>query len=277
MRYDPPRLVPVGDSALCIEFGDEIRPSINAQVHALAQALRDHSPPGLGEAVSTYRSLLLHYDPLHISLDEVTAFTEEALSRIKTHAGFEPRIVEIPTCYGGEFGPDLEFVARHTGLSVQEVIRLHSSSLYPLYMLGFSPGFAYLGGLHTAIATPRLSTPRTTVPAGSVGIAGEQTGIYPIATPGGWQLIGRTPLCLFAPQRDPPALLRPGDRVRFVPIETERFAALWEQEWEAGEQSPVSLHLSRRQNYNAIRRCEVRRRRGIWILMLITCTCICTA
>jgi len=239
MRYDPPRLLPAGDSALLIEFGDEIDPAINAQVHALARTLSEHPLPGLGEPVPTYRSVLLHYDPLQLSFTEVTALAGEALARMKTRPRPEPRVVEIPVCYGGEFGPDLEFVARHNDLSPEEVIRLHSTTLYPVYMLGFSPGFAYLGGVPKAIATPRLSTPRTEVPAGSVGIAGEQTGIYPIATPGGWQLIGRTPLRLFDPQRDPPALLRPGDRVRFIPIDPDRFAALWEQEWGAEEQPPA--------------------------------------
>ncbi len=239
MRYDPLRLLPVGDSALSIEFGDEIDPAINAQVHALAAALGECPLPGVGEAVPTYRSLLLHYDPLRLSLAEVTAFAEETLSQVKARARPEPRVVEIPVCYGGEFGADLAFVAQHNGQSLDEVIRLHSSMLYPVYMLGFSPGFAYMGGLHKAIATPRLSTPRTRVPVGSVGIAGEQTGIYPIATPGGWQLIGRTPVRLFDPQRDPPALLHPGDRVRFVPITPDRFAALWDQEWQAEEQPPA--------------------------------------
>ncbi len=245
MRYDPPRLLPAGDSALLIEFGDEIDPAINAQVHALALALRARSLlgarslPGTREAVPTYRSLLLHYDPLRLSLDQVIAFAEEALGQLETRARPDPRVLEIPTCYGGEFGPDLEFVARHNGLSVDEVIRIHSSALYPVYMLGFSPGFAYLGGLSKVIATPRLASPRTHVPAGSVGIAGEQTGIYPIATPGGWQLVGRTSLRLFDPQRDPPALFRPGDRARFVPVGPDRFAASWEQEWGAREQAPA--------------------------------------
>lgn len=236
MRYDPPRFLPAGDSALLVEFGDEIDPALNACVHVLAQTLRDRQVPGLGEAVPTYRSLLLHYDPLHLTFAEVSALVGEALVQSQTGAPAKARLVEIPVCYGGEFGPDLAFVARHNGLSPEEVIRLHSSALYPVYMLGFSPGFAYLGGLPKAIATPRLATPRTQVPAGSVGIAGQQTGIYPIATPGGWQLIGRTPLRLFNPHREPPVRLSPGDRVRFVPIEAEQFAALWEQEWAVGEE-----------------------------------------
>ena len=239
MHYNPPRLLPVGDSALLIEFGDEINPDINAQVHTLALALADYAQPGVGEAVPTYRSLLWHYDVLRLSFDEISSLAGQALGRVKSNAPPEPRVVDIPTCYGGELGPDLAFVARHNNLKPKDVMRLHTSTLYPLYMLGFSPGFAYLGGLPGAIATPRLSTPRTQVPAGSVGIASGQTGIYPITSPGGWQLIGRTPLRLFDPQRDPPTLLRPGDRVRFVPIDPARFAALWEQEWGTGDQSPA--------------------------------------
>jgi KipI family sensor histidine kinase inhibitor len=239
MRYNPPRLLPVGDSALLIEFGNEINPAINAQVQALALALDDYALPGLSEAVPAYRSLLWHYDPLLLSFDQVCELAGQALNQAQTSAPLKPRVIEIPTCYGGQFGPDLEFVARHNDLQPEDVIRLHASALYPVYMLGFSPGFAYLGGLPPAIAAPRLPSPRTQVPAGSVGIAGAQTGIYPIATPGGWRLIGRTPLRLFDPQLRPPALLRPGDRVRFTPIDADRFTALWEQAWGAGEQSPA--------------------------------------
>jgi KipI family sensor histidine kinase inhibitor len=230
MRYDPPRLLPAGDSALLIEYGDEVDLAINTQVHALARVLGADRVEGLGEAVPTYRSLLLHYDAAYLSYDEVAVLVRDALSRAETSDLSPPRVVEVPTCYGGHYGPDLEYVAQHSGLSQREVVDLHSSVLYPVFMLGFSPGFAYLGGLAQEIATPRLASPRTRVPAGSVGIAGMQTGIYPIATPGGWQIIGRTPLQLFDPGREAPARLRPGDRVRFVPTDPERYEALWEQE-----------------------------------------------
>jgi inhibitor of KinA len=135
----------------------------------------------------------------------------------------ESRLVEIPVCYGGEFGPDLEDVARHSELRPDEVIRLHSSAEYFAYFLGFMPGFAYLGGLPDSIATPRHATPRTRVAAGSVGIGGNQTGVYPLPSPGGWRLIGRTPAVLFSPERNPPALLEMGDLVKFVPITREEF------------------------------------------------------
>ncbi len=212
------RLLLAGDSALVVEFGDEISLEVNRKVHALASALGKASLLGLGEAVPTYRSLLVHYDPLHLSCDEVKAFVSEVLQDCEEKPLLEPRLVEVPVVYGGESGPDMEFVAEHNGLSVEEVISLHSGATYTVYMLGFAPGFAYLGGMPEAIATPRLETPHTLVPAGSAGIAGEQTGIYPIATPGGWRLIGRTPLKLFDPERDPPTLLKAGDTVRFVPI-----------------------------------------------------------
>ena len=218
MSYDEPRFLMAGDSAWVVEFGDEISQEVNRKVHALASALGKASLPGLGEAVPTYRSLLIHYDPLRLSCDEVKTFVSEVLQKCEEKPSFEPRVVEVPVVYGGEFGPDIEFVAEHNGLSVEEVISLHSGAAYTVYMLGFAPGFAYLGGMPEAIATPRLETPRTLVPAGSVGIAGEQTGIYPIATPGGWRLIGRTPLKLFDPEHDPPTLLKAGDLVRFVPI-----------------------------------------------------------
>jgi KipI family sensor histidine kinase inhibitor len=231
MRYDPPRFLPAGDSALLIEFGDEVDQALNARVHALARALGARPYAGLGEAVPTYRSLLLHYDAVRLAYDQVVLLARDALSRADRADRSLSRVVDVPTCYGADCGPDLEHVALHSGMSQQDVIDLHSSTLYPVYMLGFSPGFPYLGGLAPAIATPRLASPRTRVPAGSVGIAGTQTGIYPIATPGGWQIIGRTPLRLFDPRRDTPALLQPGDRVRFVPIDPRRFEALWQQEW----------------------------------------------
>jgi KipI family sensor histidine kinase inhibitor len=219
-----PRFLLAGDAALVIEFGQAlgtsaIDPAINRRVHALAHALAEHPQPGLGEAVPTYRSLLLHYDPLQLSHAQVVALVSEALQAREKVPPPEPRLIEIPTIYGGEHGPDIAFVAEHSGLTVEDVVRLHAEATYTVYMLGFTPGFPYLGGLPDALATPRLGTPRKRVPAGSVGIAGAQTGIYPLATPGGWRLIGWTPVVLFDPSRTPPALLQPGDRVRFVPIE----------------------------------------------------------
>ncbi|MFL7794867.1 MAG: 5-oxoprolinase subunit PxpB [Anaerolineae bacterium] len=216
-----PRFLLAGDAALVVEFGDAIDLAINRRVHALARALAENPLPGLGEAVPSYRSLLVHYDPLQLAHVEAEAFVTEMLQRCEDAPLPEPRLVEIPTVYGGEHGPDIGFVAERNGLTVAEVVRLHSEASYTVYMLGFTPGFPYLGGLPDALATPRLETPRQRVSAGSVGIAGAQTGVYPLATPGGWRLIGWTPAVLFDPTRTPPALLQPGDLVRFVPIEEE--------------------------------------------------------
>ena len=223
--YAEPRFLLAGDSALVIEFGDEISEEVNCKVHTLADALGKSFLLGLGELVPTYRSLLIHYDPLRLSYGEVKAFVSEVLQECEERPSIELRVVEVPVVYGGEFGPDIEFVAEHNGLTVEEVIRLHSGATYIVYMLGFTPGFTYLGGLPEVLATPRLPTPRELVPAGSVGIAGAQTGVYPIATPGGWRLIGRTSLKLFDLNREPPVPLRPGDRLRFMPISEEEFRA----------------------------------------------------
>lgn len=232
--YREPRFLLAGDAALVVEFGDKITEEINRRVRSLAAALEENSIPGLAEMVPTYRSLLVHYEPLHLSHKDLVDFVRTILKKGEEYPLPEPRVVEIPTLYGGEFGPDLSFVAEHNGLSIDEVIRIHSGTIYPVYMLGFSPGFAYFGGLPEEIATPRLPTPRTLVPAGSVALAGQQTGVYPIATPGGWRIIGRTPLKLFDPQRDPPTLLKAGDRVRFVPISEEEYWARLEREEEKG-------------------------------------------
>lgn len=156
--------------------------------------------PGVVETVPAFASLLIFYDPLVTEYDAVAAAVQKlAQAPDSDTAAEEGRLVEIPVCYGGAFGPDLPFVAEHAGLTETEVIRLHAGRDYPIYMLGFLPGFPYLGGLDERLFTPRLPTPRTAIPAGSVGIGGEQTGVYPIASPGGWQLIGRTPLKLFDP------------------------------------------------------------------------------
>jgi len=221
-----PRYLPVGDAALLVEFGDQIDEAVNRRVHALAQVLAQDTVPGLGEAVPTYRSLLVHYNPLRWDYQGVVSLVREQVQRAKVIPLAEPRLVAIPTVYGGEFGPDLEYVAEHSGLSVQEVVCIHCGAVYRVFMMGFTPGFPYLGSVDKAIATPRLATPRTRVPAGSVGIAGLQTGIYPIESPGGWQIIGRTPLTLFDPHQDPPTLLSAGDQVRFVPISEAEFERL---------------------------------------------------
>ena len=221
---------PVGDSALLAAFEQRIAPEIGAAVAALNARVQAAGLPGAGETVPAFASLMVTYDPLLTDYETLAA----ALQRLAAApddggAAGEGRLVTIPVCYGGAFGPDLPFVAEHAGLTETEVIRLHAGRDYPIYMLGFLPGFPYLGGLDERLFTPRLPTPRTAIPAGSVGIGGEQTGIYPIASPGGWQLIGRTPLKLF----DPAAGARPyaaGDRIRFKPITREAFDAIAKKE-----------------------------------------------
>lgn len=220
MLYDKPLFFPAGDLALVVELGDAISTEINRKVRSLTDALEEGSIPGVFDFLPTYRSVLVYYDPLIVTSGEVQDGIERLLQSAEiTDTGMR-HVVHIPTLYGGEMGPDIAFVAEHNGIDEQEVIRIHSGADYLVYMMGFSPGFAYLGGLDERLATPRLQSPRTEIPAGAVGIAETQTGVYPMASPGGWQLIGRTPLKLFDPTRERPVLLGAGDYVRFVPIES---------------------------------------------------------
>ena len=216
--YDKPLFLPAGDTALVVELGDAISPEINRKVRSLSDALEMGSIPGVFDFLPTYRSVLAYYDPLEITLAELQVGIEELLQNADETGISSRRVVHIPTLYGGEMGADIGFVARHAGIDEREVVRLHSGTDYLVYMMGFNPGFAYLGGLDERLATPRLESPRMEIPAGAVGIAESQTGVYPMVSPGGWQLIGRTPLKLFDPEREPPVLLNAGDYVRFVPI-----------------------------------------------------------
>lgn len=212
-----PRILPVGDAAFTVEFGDEVDVALNRQVHALDAALRARPIPGVVETVPTYRSLLVIYDPQQTRATALHDALASALKSAETRLPPEGRLVEIPVRYGKSWGPDLADVAAHCGLTPADVIRMHSEPVYTVAMLGFAPGFAYLLGLPHALATPRLATPRVRVPAGSVGIAAAQTGVYALETPGGWRIIGRATLTMFDPQRDDPFTLHAGDRVRFVP------------------------------------------------------------
>lgn len=220
MPFDP-CLTPLGEAALLLELGDGIDPALNARAHALAAALLRSDLPGLGEPVPGYASLLIPYDPAQLSYSALSEWLHEKYEAVQPLPTAQARVVEIPVHYGGDDGPDLDFVAAHNGLTPAEVIARHTAPLYPVYFMGFAPGFPYLGGLDPRIAAPRLPSPRTRIPAGSVGIAGSQTGVYPLETPGGWRLIGRTPLPLFDPAHQPPFLLSPGDRVRFVAIKSD--------------------------------------------------------
>jgi inhibitor of KinA len=221
--YDTPRFRLAGDRGLLVEFGDGIDLAVNRTVRAAALALESPLPAGIVEVIPTYRSLLIIYDPMITVPAELEQMLLELVEKIDESRIPEPASVEIPVCYGGKFGPDIEFVAKTHELSVAEVIRIHSEPAYPIYMIGFTPGFPFLGGLPQALHTPRLETPRTHVPEGSVGIANAQTGVYPVASPGGWRLIGRTPLRLFAPERENPFRYAAGDRIRFVPISAEEY------------------------------------------------------
>lgn len=208
---------------LCV-LGSDISETTGARVAALDRAVRGARPSGVTETVPAFASLLVRYDPLRADYDAVSAAIRRLAGTIREGSAATGRTVDIPVCYGGAYGEDLPFVARHAGLTEAEVVRLHSERPYRIYMLGFLPGFPYLGGLSERLFTPRLQTPRTRIPAGSVGIGGQQTGIYPMESPGGWQLIGRTPLRLFAPGRDLPYAA--GDMIRFVPIDEREFAAI---------------------------------------------------
>lgn len=222
------RITPVGDSALRVELGDAIDEATQQRVQAACAALDAAAIPGVAEFVPAYTSVTAHYDPrvaVHAGApaDDVfgwlAARAELALERLPAKPARAGSVVEVPVCYGGEFGPDLARVAAQAKLSPEEVVRRHAAGRYVVHLVGFSPGFPYLGGMDGALATPRLAQPRAQVPAGSVGIAGVQTGVYPLATPGGWNLIGRTPLKLFRPEANPPVLLQAGDRVKFRAID----------------------------------------------------------
>ena len=217
------RLLPAGDRALVAEFGNTIDPEINNRVHALAGRILQESIPGVLELVPTFRSLLIHYDPdviSHTALCEKVRMLEKSSGRT---AETVRRVLHIPCCYGSHFGPDLADMEKLTGISRDEIVSIHSSVDYKVYMLGFLPGFVYLGGLDQRIEAPRLATPRVKIPRGSVGIGGSQTGVYPLDSPGGWRLIGSTPLDFYDPDREEPVLCRAGDYIRFEPVSSSEY------------------------------------------------------
>lgn len=219
-----PTISPVGDRAISIDFGQVIDPTINRHIRQTIERIKALQLEGIIELVPTYCALLVEYDAMLYSYSEICNIIEPTLEEGMTNTTNElVTVVEVPTVYGGEFGPDLRFVASHNHLSEDEVISIHSGTDYLVYMLGFIPGFTYLGGMDSCIATPRLSSPRTLIPAGSVGIAGEQTGTYPSDSPGGWQIIGRTPVTMYDMSKAQAALLKAGDYVRYVPIDESEF------------------------------------------------------
>ncbi|GAA3409244.1 5-oxoprolinase subunit PxpB [Paenibacillus hodogayensis] len=230
-------LAPLGDSAVIVRFGDLIDMAVNRLAISFAALLENEPFPGMIECVPSYAAVAVHYDPVAVlvAIDEadrgetigdiVCNILRRRLLRLQAVSPHKARTVTIPVCYGGEFGPDLAFVASHHDMSEEEAAAVHAAGTYTVYMIGFVPGFPYIGGLPERLATPRRSSPRTVVPAGSVGIGGAQTGIYPLASPGGWQLIGRTPLRLLRPEERSPSLLAAGDAIRFEPINREQYEA----------------------------------------------------
>lgn len=215
-----------GDCALVMEFGNEINPYISSRVRQVVDLLEQAPITGILDWIPTYRSILIKYNPSVISNHQLVNQLASLENRKDSRELSTPFVTKIPVVYGGEFGPDLEYVAEHNNLSVKEIIHIHSERNYLIYMMGFTPGFPYLGGMSERIATPRLKCPREKIAGGSVGIAGSQTGIYPIESPGGWQLIGRTPVKLFDPEKEDPFLLKAGDYLRFVPVTEEEYSQI---------------------------------------------------
>lgn len=232
---------PLGEAGILVNFGSTISPEIHYKVKALADYLEAHPFAGMTEYVISYTSLAVYYNPFVVrknagrhkgdsALEITAAYIRSAAAQVQGERQEAARVVEIPVCYGGEYGPDIEYVAQYNHLSVEEVIAIHTEPEYLVYMIGFCPGFPYLGGMDKRIATPRRDTPRVAIPACSIGIAGEQTGGYPLSTPGGWQIIGRTPMEMFSLKREEdPSLLHAGDIVKFYAVSEEEFAALKEE------------------------------------------------
>jgi inhibitor of KinA len=251
----PARFQPASDQSLLICFGDAITPENSERVWKLLRLLESEPLPHVRNLHPAYASLLVKFDPLKTGHAELESSLRKYLDRLDAVQLPQPRTIEIPVCYGGDFGPDLADLAALRNLTPEQTIEAHASAIYSVCFLGFVPGFAYLAGLPESLATPRLSTPRRVVPAGSVGIAGHQTGVYPCATPGGWRLIGRTPLQMFRSDRPARAIARPGrltdaaarsgqnsmsllavsDRVRFTPVSRDRFV---ERQKDEGREAP---------------------------------------
>lgn len=224
------KFLKAGDSALIIELGNEISPIINYNLKKITDYLDSLNHKAIKDLLPTYRSIIVYYDPMMISFDELKEMVEKNCAADDSQMlSLKKEIIEVPVLYGGEYGPDIENIASHNNLTIEEVINIHTSGEYLVYMLGFTPGFPYLGGMDKRIATPRLTTPRTKIPAGSVGIAGEQTGLYPIESPGGWQLLGRTPLNFFDSAKENPFIVAAGQYIKFKAITEEEYHAIVEQ------------------------------------------------
>ena len=223
-----PRILPTGDRALSVELGNEIDEKINARLMSLIRMLEDEKIKGIEEYVPSFRAVLIHYNPAILSYEKISGIISKALDKPVVEMSHHKRIVKVPVCYDKEFGPDIEDVAEHAGITVPEVIKIHTSTPYLVYMLGFQPGFPYLGGLDERIHTPRLETPRIRLEAGSVGIGGAQTGLYPMESPGGWRIIGVTPVRCYNPDKEKPIPYMAGDHIKFESISKDEFNALRE-------------------------------------------------
>jgi len=223
----PVKFLPCGDTALVVEFGDRIDRGLSDRVLGLDARLRAARLPGVVESVPTFRSLMVHYDPLRTDTEALTAAIRALLAG-ELASGRARRLWRVPVCYEGELAPDLAEVAERTGLTSDRVVALHTEARYHVYMIGFLPGYPYMGDLAPALVLPRRSDPRTRVPPGSVSIATTMTAIYPVESPGGWHLIGTTPIKIFDHELSPPALLAPGDAVEFERIDRKAFARIRE-------------------------------------------------
>lgn len=233
----PFKLLPLGECAMVLQFEDQISKETNERIRAICSYFDSHQFEGLIEYVPAYTSITFYYDPWVISkkgtlnpYDRIVECLQASFRKVKKDSKLNTRVVEIPVCYGGEFGPDISEVASLNNLQTEEVIALHTKPVYLVHMIGFAPGFPYLGGLSPKLITPRKENPRKSIPKGSVGIAGSQTGVYTLDTPGGWQLIGRTPIELFNFNRDIPSLLKAGDRVKFKSITATEFERMVQRE-----------------------------------------------
>lgn len=230
MNHIYPKILPSGDCAVTVEFSNSISEDVNRRIRTFYENIKHAEIKGITDIIPAFCSVLVSYDPQFITYKSLCAQLQQNLNISNDTDTKQKKIVTIPVCYEGEYGPDLKFVADHAGLSMEEVIKIHTSRDYLIYMLGFQPGFPYLGGLDERIFTPRLSTPRTLIRAGSVGIGGEQTGLYPLASPGGWQIIGTTPVKAYNPQKTPSIPYEAGDYIRFCPITKEQFLEIEKRE-----------------------------------------------